>query len=679
MKKSLIKFFFISFLCSLFLVISCKTEVQTVSAEFFIVFDACNGTAPVKKVIAKNDFVDKPEDPIKDGWHFAGWYTSDGKLFDFDLPIVTSHKIKAKWEAIVNFYDNRTDVPTVKYVAENEIPSYPKIDGYVIDGISYGFVYWSTNKNATVESIDTDKYDLSKGVTTSPVNLYAIYGEKTQTDYLMIMYIDGDNDLNDYLYQDMNEVEYGLEQIRNSDGTAKSGYASVTVVALWDGWTGDNETSPNYGSKNTHIYEIGTDTGISLNTNGSVLSENTKDLTSEAEWIKNGEVNMGDKQTLINFLNWVNKHYQAKNVILQFSNHGAGPRSMPIYIKTEDGHSVKIDNSGRRGLCWDESSKTFLQTKDVSDALIAAGYGKENQLDMILMDVCLGASVEDAYQFKDYAKYMVASPNNIEVAGMDYVSMMKSFRSDSTIKSVGEELIDDFRTYYQWTDAQWSEVAASLNVDKTKVHWYSNAVISTLSMIDLSKIDAVEDSITVLAKLLVDNKDKLYTGYYYDANDNIVKTKTEKPVRYSDMLIKYAKISVGDSLYYQGSYSWLIDIGYMMDNFGFQAGDQMYGFNNPDAVEWKELVSACRNVRAAVKSAIVKSWRDYPGSSLNGYDHNLYTYLEGTHFGLTICAESLVINNGMIVSGVCPSFYRTDLAFGKDSAWADLLETWFGK
>lgn len=396
MKKSFVKIFILLF-CSLFFMLSCKTEVQRVYDDFFVVFDACNGKEPIKKVVVKNDFVDKPEDPIKEGWHFAGWYTNDDELFDFDLPIVSSQKIKAKWKAVVNFYDNKTDVPTVKYVLENEIPSYPKIDGYEEDGVTYGFVYWSTNKNATAESIDTDKYDLLQGVTTSPLNLYAIYGEKSQTDYLMIMYVDGDNDLNDYLYQDLNEVEYGLEQIRNSDGTAKSGYASVTVVALWDGWAGDNKTSPVYGSKNTYIYEIGTDTGISLNTNGSVLSENTKDLTSEAEWLKNNEVNMGDKQTLINFLNWVNKRYEAKNVILQFANHGGGPRSMPIYAKTEDGYSIKINNSGRRALCWDDSGQTLLQTKDVSDALAAAGYGKENQLDMILMDVCLGASVEDSY------------------------------------------------------------------------------------------------------------------------------------------------------------------------------------------------------------------------------------------------------------------------------------------
>lgn len=499
---------------------------------------------------------------------------------------------------------------------------------------------------------------------------------KKQSDYLMIMYMDGDNDLNDPIFLDMNEVEYGLYQIRNSS----DGYASVNVVALWDGWAGsygydeDGNAIPKIGKSESYIYEIGIDDGISIqytSSKGCVLSSNTKDLTSRASWIENNEVDMGDKQTLINFLNWVNERYEAENVILQFSNHGGGPRSAPIYAKTEDGFSIKIDNSGRRALCWDESSSltggSFLKTSDVSDALAAAGYGEDNKLDMILMDVCLGASVEDSYQFKDYVNYLVASPNTVPGMGMNYVSMMKSFTSGSTIESIGKQLIEDYRAYYEWDISTWQEVASSLGSGITvdDAVWYSPCGISTLSMIDLTKIDELEDKITALAELLLANKDKVFSGVTAQDGSSVsyIQFLRDFYVRYSGM--------TGNSMYYLGSYSWLFDIGFMIDSFSFVAADIFNGEQNPDA--WPELVAACSDVKTALEGAIVKAWRDFPYST-----GNLYEDLKGTHYGLVISGETIAVDGGDIVPGSCPDFYETDLAFGNDSAWTELLVEWFG-
>ena len=394
---------------------------------------------------------------------------------------------------------------------------------------------------------------------------------------------------------------------------------------------------------------------------------------------------MGNKQTLINFLNWVNERYEAEKVILQFSNHGGGPRSAPIYAKTEDGFSIKIDNSGRRALCWDESSSltggSFLKTSDVSDALAAAGYGEDNKLDMILMDVCLGASVEDSYQFKDYANYLVASPNTVPGMGMDYVSMMESFKSGSTIKSIGEQLIKDYRAYYEWDFSTWQEVASSLGSGITvdDAVWYSPCGISTLSMIDLTKIDELEDKITALATFLL-SSDKVLDGIFYDENNEVVyeETATTRPMPYLDLLKDYVRFSgmTGNSMYYLGSYSWLYDIGFMIDNFMYIADETILdNSGNPvtNVFAWPDLVTACSDVKTALKGAIVKAWRDFPYST-----GNLYEVLGGSHYGLVISGETIAVDGSNIVPGSCPDFYETDLAFGKDSAWTELLVEWFG-
>ena len=60
---------------------------------------------------------------------------------------------------------------------------------------------------------------------------------------------------------------------------------------------------------------------------------------------------------------------------------------------------------------------------------------------------------------------------------------------------------------------------------------------------------------------------------------------------------------------------------------------------------------------------------------------NLYDYLCKTkhHYGLTISGETIVISGDQLYEGTCPNFYRTDLDFGRDSAWTDLLVVLFGE
>lgn len=510
-----------------------------------------------------------------------------------------------------------------------------------------------------------------------------------QSDYLMIMYMSADNNLNDPIYMDMNEVEYGLYQIRNSDNSAKNEYAAVNVVALWDG---GNSSTNQLGDEYTHIYEIGIDSGNDTEyttSSGCVLSKNTKDLTHTSDFFI--EENLGKKETLIKFLNWVNEHYKAENVILQFSNHGGGPRSAPRYLKTKDGFTFKIDNSERRAMCWDEGSylsgESFLKTSDVSDALQEAGYGKDNKLDMLLMDVCLGASIEDSYQFKDYANYMIASPNNIAGMGMNYVDMIKSFKKTATIETIGKQLINDFRAYYTWSASKWNQYCKELSeiagttLTLQQIQFYSMLGISTLTMIDLTKIDDLENSITELSQFILNNKSKNLSGLYYDESGNVVNEESANttPIPYIDLLKDYVRMSslTGNSLYYMGTYSWLFDIGYMIDTFTYVASETINNSPNPNS--WPELVSTCEKVKQSLENTIVKAWRDSPYiDSTTGTELNFYDVLNGSHYGLTISGETVADDGETLISGKCPSFYKEELKFGEESAWSDLLIEWFG-
>ena len=126
-----------------------------------------------------------------------------------------------------------------------------------------------------------------------------------KSDYLILMYMDGDNNLNDVLYLDMNEVEAGLGSIRNEDGTPKAGYASVNAVALWDGYTNTYvydsdkkkyvyEEYATLGESGTYLLELGADSHYyNPKSNAEYyedediyLSTNTRNLTYTAkDWI----------------------------------------------------------------------------------------------------------------------------------------------------------------------------------------------------------------------------------------------------------------------------------------------------------------------------------------------------------------------------------------------------------
>ena len=613
----------------------------------------------------------------------------------------------------VKAFKNGNEVASTD-VTENSIDTNAYAEFYGLEnGIQYTF------------KVITNGSNLSAQTTATPA-----FTKKT-TDWLVVMYMDGDNDLNDPIFMDMNEVEYGLYYIRNSNDQPESGYDSVNAVALWDGavsWTETNGAgeevtkTPRIGKSGTYIYELGRDSGSSTaytTSAGCVLSENTKNLSYTAPWLvgtnqtistslptdAHGELNMGDKQTLINFLNWVKDHYTAtKGVILQFSNHGGGPRSV-MYAEDAEGRTYKIgDDSGRRALCWDDSagSNQFLKTKDVSDALTTAGFTGTNKLSMILMDVCLGSSLEDAYQFRNNADYLAASPNNIPGSGLDYYAFMKAFSKNTTIEAIGSQIIIDYKNQYTATsirDLLWNTYAqnaygatySNLTDDqKEALEWFGDLGMTTFTITDLSKVANIKDKLDDLCNILLSDTGKAKTIYVGDDGyfSPTATSKTENYVKYlgSQHADRLSQKYVNNSIYYLGSFTWLYDIGYFADRVKLTSTSTLNvnGVSTPNANAWSELYSAADKLLSALGTgsdrAIRYSWRDSKLNTASNYD---FYYRQDNNsayqhpYGLSIAGYGIAVNAGRLVKGTVPSWYKTDLAFGADSKWGDLLAYWF--
>jgi hypothetical protein len=118
-----------------------------------------------------------------------------------------------------------------------------------------------------------------------------------------------------------------------------------------------------------------------------------------------GEVNMGDEDTLSDFIDWAISDYPADNYALVLWDHGGG---WP-------------------GVCFDDSSGgDGLETPEVGNVLSSF----DENFDFLGIDACLMGMVELAYETQDDASVFVASEENIPGFGWDYTNLLRDLTED---------------------------------------------------------------------------------------------------------------------------------------------------------------------------------------------------------------------------------------------------------
>ncbi|QQP12933.1 InlB B-repeat-containing protein [Lysinibacillus agricola] len=138
------------------------------SSNYKITFDSNGGSEVPSQTVGYNDLVKAPTTPVKDGYHFDGWYkeTALNNAWDFAKDKVTADiTLYAKWtkDYMVTFDSNGgSEIPsqTVPYKALVKAPSDPKKEGYL-------FIGWYKNKEFT------KAWDFAKDVVTEDLTLYA--------------------------------------------------------------------------------------------------------------------------------------------------------------------------------------------------------------------------------------------------------------------------------------------------------------------------------------------------------------------------------------------------------------------------------------------------------------------------------------------------------------------------
>ena len=83
----------ISIIFAMFIVVKSREK----ESVYNVIFDSNGGTLIQNQKIEKGNKVEKPDDPIKDGYVFLRW-TYQGNTYDFNLVVVSDMTLEAEWE-----------------------------------------------------------------------------------------------------------------------------------------------------------------------------------------------------------------------------------------------------------------------------------------------------------------------------------------------------------------------------------------------------------------------------------------------------------------------------------------------------------------------------------------------------------------------------------------------------
>lgn len=155
--------------------------------------------------------------------------------------------------------------------------------------------------------------------------------------------------------------------------------------------------------------------------------------------------NMGDAQTLYEFLDFANTNYPADKVAVTFWNHGGGSVSGAAFDELYNNDSLDLA----------EMYQAFNQVWPADAA--------DPALELVGFDTCLMATIDVAAVFQDFAKYLVASEEVEPGNGWLYSGWLAELAQNSSMD--GDDLgIAICNTYYEGCQAVGTESQTTLSV-----------------------------------------------------------------------------------------------------------------------------------------------------------------------------------------------------------------------
>ncbi len=267
-----------------------------------------------------------------------------------------------------------------------------------------------------------------------------------RSKWTVLVYMNAANDLNSFSTGDINEMEAGI-----------TGTDVRTVVQ----WKQSQTAFPGSTFDGVRRYLIKPDT------TPTVASEL---LQSGLTQPGGGALDMGDPQTLADFIAWGKQNFPADRYALVIWNHGNGWQRRPD--QRPDG----------RAFSYDDEYNSAIQTWQLDAAL------GSNTFDILAWDASLMQMVEVAYEVGNKAKFVVGSEESPPAEGYPYTPIMQAFAAapDNTTEQLTRAFVD-----------------AMINHTP-----YSSRKI-TQSVVDTAKLPAAVTAINAYAQQLITHKDTI--------------------------------------------------------------------------------------------------------------------------------------------------------------------------
>jgi len=329
-------------------------------------------------------------------------------------------------------------------------------------------------------------------------DVYSVtYEALPEKEWTFMVYLDGDNNLEAAAIDDLNEME-----------AAGGSTADVNIIVLIDLCSSENGADSMYGItwNEARIYYVEA---------GSDDEEIESTLISEE-----GEINMGDGETLTNFVDFVQTNYPAKKYGLSLWDHGGG-----------------LD-----GLCWDtDNNHNYLTINELQEAL--DGY----HFDFLGMDACIMGQYEIVYEMRNCADYVGVSLLNEPNDGWDYENSLPYLLADPDMTGdvLGEHICRTYVDQYssQATFSVWN------TTDMADIHTEMEALSSIL----MDNLDTYGEDIGNARKLATSEGYPNYKSDLYEfvvnlknsSSSEIVQQATETQAALEDInIMSYSNLAV---------------------------------------------------------------------------------------------------------------------------------------
>ena len=208
-----------------------------------------------------------------------------------------------------------------------------------------------------------------------------------------------------------------------------------------------------------------------------------------------GEVNMGNPETLVDFVEWTVTSYPAEKYALVLWNHGDGWRQEAIAgAEKTPASKQKVqapkDELVFKAVCWDDTNGDVLSMDEVQQALSEIQTQTGEIMNLIGFDACLMSMMEVAYEIRDYGAVMVGSEETEPLDGWPYDTILAGLRDnpDWSAPRLGRRIVN---RYYASYGNSYTQSAITLS--------HANSLATSISTFAQTMRDDHTDESTVKA------------------------------------------------------------------------------------------------------------------------------------------------------------------------------------